>query len=151
MKWKWKGGNCGELPRCMQELRHLMVRQCTYAWLFLKGLYYIILLVGPNFKGGGGPKLDELLTYHKWRIWKWGSWDGVISQPAVFGSRTAPKQLPNSSRTAPFQLMKLDNIRGYPFRGFKSIGLELDICQTKLLNQFFSFQLKVWHWRKWIA
>ena len=34
-------------------------------------------------------------------------------------------------------------IRGYPFRGFKSIGLELDICQTKLLNQFFSFQLKV--------
>ena len=35
------------------------------------------------------------------------------------------------------------NIRGYPFRGFKSIGLELDICQTKLLNQFFSFLLKV--------
>ena len=36
-------------------------------------------------------------------------------------------------------------IRGYPFRGFKSIGLKLDICQTKLLNQFVSFQLKVWH------
>ena len=34
-------------------------------------------------------------------------------------------------------------IRGYPFRCFKSIGLELDICQTKLLNHFFSFQLKV--------
>ena len=30
-------------------------------------------------------------------------------------------------------------VRGYPFRGFKSIELELDICQTKLLNQFFSF------------
>ena len=42
-------------------------------------------------------------------------------------------------------------VRGYPFRGFKGIGLELDICQTKLLNHFFSFQLKVWQWRKWIA
>ena len=37
----------------------------------------------------------------------------------------------------------IKNVRGYPFRGFKSIGLELDICQTMLLNQFFSFQLKV--------
>ena len=34
-------------------------------------------------------------------------------------------------------------ILGYPFRGFKRIGLELDIYQTKLLNQFFSFQLKI--------
>ena len=30
-------------------------------------------------------------------------------------------------------------VRGYPFRGFKSIGLELNICQTKWLNQFFLF------------
>ena len=40
-------------------------------------------------------------------------------------------------------ILERPEARGYPFRGFKSIGLELDICQTKLLNEFFSFQLKV--------
>ena len=35
--------------------------------------YYIIQLVGSNFKSGRGPKLDERVTYHKWRIWKWVS------------------------------------------------------------------------------
>ena len=39
-----------------------------------------------------------------------------------------------------------EKIKGYSFRGFKSMGLEFDIYQTKLWNQFFSFQLKVWHW-----
>ena len=27
--------------------------------------YYTTQLVGPNFKGGLGPKLDERMTYHK--------------------------------------------------------------------------------------
>ena len=39
---------------------------------------------------------------------------------------------------------------GYPFRAFKTMGLEFIICQTKW-NQFVSFLLKVWHWRKWIT
>ena len=33
--------------------------------LFLFGGYYIVQLVGPNFKGGRGSKLDERVTYHK--------------------------------------------------------------------------------------
>ena len=28
-------------------------------------------------------------------------------------------------------------VKGYPFRSFKSMRLEFDICQTKLRNQFF--------------
>ena len=31
--------------------------------------YYITQLVGPNFKCRRGPKLDERVTYHKWRIY----------------------------------------------------------------------------------
>ena len=46
--------------------------------------YYTIQLVGLNLKGGRGPKLDECMTYHKWRIRKLGSRDDVISQPAIF-------------------------------------------------------------------
>ena len=26
------------------------------------------------------------------------------------------------------------NVKGYPYRGFKRMGLEFDICQTKLRN-----------------
>ena len=44
--------------------------------------YYIIQLEGSNRKGGRGPRLDERVTHHKWRIWNWASWDDVISQPA---------------------------------------------------------------------
>ena len=33
------------------------------------------------------------------------------------------------------------NIKGYPFRCFKNMRLQFGICQTKLWNQFFSFQL----------
>ena len=41
-----------------------------------------------------------------------------------------------------------NNIKGYPFRGFKSMWLEFDISQTKLWNQFFSLRLKVITLRK---
>ena len=34
---------------------------------------------------------------------------------------------------------KISNIYGCPFRGFKSMGLEFDVSQTKLWNQFFFF------------
>ena len=55
--------------------------------------YYSIQLVRSNFKCRRGPKLDKRVTYHKWRIWKWGGRDDVISQPAVL----APEQLLHQS------------------------------------------------------
>ena len=36
------------------------------------------------------------------------------------------------------------NIKDKPFRGFKRMGLEFDICQTQLWSQFFSFLSSNW-------
>ena len=34
------------------------------------------------------------------------------------------------------------HVKGYPFRGFKSMGMEFDIYQVKLWNQFFFFSVE---------
>ena len=36
----------------------------------------------------------------------------------------------------------MEIIKGYPFRGFKRLELEFDICESKLWNQFFPFSWK---------
>ena len=49
-----------------------------------KGIITLPNMSGQLARSRRGPKLDECVTYHKWRILKSWCRDGVISQHAVF-------------------------------------------------------------------
>ena len=102
-----------------------------------------------------------MLTRNFTQSWLHPYWLSSVSQTNVLDAKTACI-LWNLILVCPFfphaccywLIFIMFDVKRYAFRGFKSMRLEFDICQTKLWNQFFLFSvesltLAKMDWRDW--